>query len=307
MKCLESELISVITPTYNRAKLLHRVYDSLCKQTYKSFEWIIVDDGSTDNTSETVEQWMKDKKIDIKYVYQKNSGKHIAVNKAVKLSRGNWIVIADSDDSFRSDAFSFFMNEIKKLPEKYEGEEYRGISCRCFAEDNSTILGNPFPQNKYYIDAREDDFKYKLKIQGELWGIIKKEAMLKYPFPQLDDAHYYPESVIWDSMSDEYITRYINEPIRYYYRDADNSITKNKKYNRYNENYDLWIHNINRNSRYFIYSPQMVIKSFVGCNMDTLFCDIPYKKTLERINTFWKKVICIFTYPLGYVMYIRRR
>ncbi|WP_448902028.1 glycosyltransferase family A protein [Eubacterium sp.] len=304
---MESELISVITPTYNRAKLLHRVYDSLCKQTYKSFEWIIVDDGSTDNTSETVEQWMKDKKIDIKYVYQKNSGKHIAVNKAVKLSRGNWIVIADSDDSFRRDAFSFFMDEIKKLPKKCEGKEYRGISCRCFDEDNSTILGDSFPQNKYYIDAREDDFKYKLKIQGELWGIIRKEAMLKYPFPQLDDAHYYPESVIWDSMSDEYITRYINEPIRYYYRDADNSITKNKKYNRYNENYNLWIHNINRNSRYFRYSPKMVIKSFVGCNMDTLFCDIPYKKTLERINTFWKKVICIFTYPLGYVMYIRRR
>ena len=304
---MENELISVITPTYNRANLLSRVYNSLCIQTYKQFEWIIVDDGSSDNTAKIIDHWMNEKKIRITYIYQKNSGKHVAVNKAVKLSKGNWIVIADSDDSFRADAFEFFIKEIKKLPNTYQGKAYRGISCRCYDEDNKSILGDPFPNGKYYIDSREDDFKYKLKIQGELWGISKKEAMVRYPFPELENAHYYPESVIWDSMSDDYITRYINEPIRYYYRDADNSITKNRKYHRYNENYNLWIHNINKNSKYFIYSPQMVIKSFVGCNMDGLFCGISYCHTLSQLNRLWKKLVCILTYPLGYLMYIKRR
>ena len=304
---MENELISVITPTYNRANYLPRVYDSLCIQTYKYFEWIVIDDGSSDNTAELVNHWANEGKIDITYVYQRNSGKHIAVNNAVKISKGNWIVLADSDDAFRADAFEFFIKEIERLPDTYQDKPFRGISCRCYDEDNKSILGDPFPNGKYYIDSREDDFKYKLKIRGELWGISKKEVMEKYPFPELKNSHYYPESIIWDSMSDEYVTRYINEPIRYYYRDAENSITKSGKYQRYTENYNLWIHNINRNSRYFIYSPKMVVKSFIGCNMDGLFCNFSYRYTLSQINRFWKRVVCILAYPFGYLMYIKRR
>lgn len=302
-----NEMISVITPTYNRAQLLHRVYDSLCAQTYRQFEWIIVDDGSSDDTAAIVKKWIAENKMPIHFLSQTNSGKHIAVNRAVKCAQGQWIVIADSDDSFRSDALAFFMQELQKLPLSKDGKKYRGISCRCYDEDNKTILGDPFPDGTYYIDAREDDFKYKMKIQGELWGISRKESLEKYPFPELKNAHYYPESVIWDSMSDEYITRYINEPIRYYYRDAGNSITTNKKYNRFNENYGLWLHNINRNSRYFMYSPKMVIKSFIGYNMDSIFCKVPYKETLSNLNSFWKKTFCILAFPAGYLMYLKRR
>ena len=108
-------------------------------------------------------------------------------------------------------------------------------------------------------------------------------------------------------MSNEYITRYINEPVRYYYRDAENSITTNKKYNRFHENFYLWLHNINRNSRYFLYSPKLVIKSFVGYNMDGVFCKVSYRTMLSHLNKPWKKVVCILTFPLGYLMYLKRR
>ena len=72
--------ISVITPTYNRANVLHRVYDSLIHQTYREFEWIIVDDGSEDNTKAVVNQFVQEADFDIVYYYQNNNGKHIAVN-----------------------------------------------------------------------------------------------------------------------------------------------------------------------------------------------------------------------------------
>ncbi len=73
--------ISVITPTYNRGSTLERVFHSLEKQTMKSFEWIIVDDGSTDNTKEIVDDFIRKAKFDIKYIRQENNGKHIAVIK----------------------------------------------------------------------------------------------------------------------------------------------------------------------------------------------------------------------------------
>lgn len=87
---MKNELISIITPTYNREKTLIRVYDSLCKQSYKNIEWIVVDDGSSDKTKELILSLInqKDAPFPIKYVYQKNSGKHIAVNKGLELAGG---------------------------------------------------------------------------------------------------------------------------------------------------------------------------------------------------------------------------
>ena len=72
--------ISVITPTYNRGHLLTRCYDSLCEQEFNAFEWIIIDDGSSDDTKNVVKSFLKDGKVHIRYIYQANRGKHIAHN-----------------------------------------------------------------------------------------------------------------------------------------------------------------------------------------------------------------------------------
>lgn len=96
--------ISVITPTYNRAKLLERCYYSLCEQKFKAFEWIIIDDGSSDNTKEVVQSFLKESKIRIRYIYQSNSGKHIAHNEGVKAAIGELCVCLDSDDFFPTNA-----------------------------------------------------------------------------------------------------------------------------------------------------------------------------------------------------------
>ena len=81
---MNSTEITVFTPTFNRAHLLHQCYESLLKQTYKNFEWLIVDDGSSDNTKETVEHFITENKIKIRYFFKRNGGKHTAVNFGVK-------------------------------------------------------------------------------------------------------------------------------------------------------------------------------------------------------------------------------
>ena len=91
-------LVTVFTPTYNRAYILEQLYRSLCSQTCKNFEWLIVDDGSTDNTCELVALWSQENKFSIRYYLQKNGGKHRAINKGVELAQGELFYIVDSDD-----------------------------------------------------------------------------------------------------------------------------------------------------------------------------------------------------------------
>lgn len=301
-----NDFISVITPTYNREKTLNRVYNSLLGQTYKNYEWIIIDDGSTDKTYELVEKWIEAKQIRIRYFFQKNSGKHVAVNNAINEAKGEWIIIADSDDAFREDSLEFLLGEYYKIPEK-KRDLFSGVSCRCYSEDKNNILGDSFPDDNYIFDCKECDFKYKYRIDGELWGMIKKSIMLQNPFPEIKNAKFYPESIIWDSISDDYITRYINEPLRYYYRDASNSVTITRKYNRSIENYYLWLHHINHNFKYFRYNPKLIVKSLIGITMDSKLSRIPWSETIKKINSLLKKICVILLSPLGFILYLFKK
>ena len=98
-------IITVFTPTYNRAYIIKNLFNSLKNQTFQNFEWIIVDDGSTDNTEEVVKEWLNESLFfKIKYHKQKNGGKHTAINKGLELASGDVFFIIDSDDYITNDA-----------------------------------------------------------------------------------------------------------------------------------------------------------------------------------------------------------
>ena len=107
-------MVTVFTPTYNRKILLQELKKSLDKQSDMDFEWIIIDDGSTDNTTEVVNQWAKDTKYSVKYYKQKNSGKHIAFNKAVEMASGDIFICVDSDDQLTQNAIEKIKSEFQK-------------------------------------------------------------------------------------------------------------------------------------------------------------------------------------------------
>lgn len=115
---MDEQLITVFTPTYNRAYILNNLYESLKRQTSKSFEWIIVDDGSVDMTESLVNEWLKnDNLFPIKYVKKVNEGKHIAINVGVEQAKGDWFLIVDSDDYLYDDAIEKVIkwtHDIKK-------------------------------------------------------------------------------------------------------------------------------------------------------------------------------------------------
>ncbi|MCS2864766.1 glycosyltransferase family 2 protein [Bacteroides thetaiotaomicron] len=111
-------MVTVFTPTYNRAYILNDLYQSLCRQTCRKFEWLIVDDGSTDNTEGLVASWLDEGKMSLRYIKQPNGGKHRAINKGIQEANGDLFFIVDSDDYLAKNAIErilFFMDLSKTI------------------------------------------------------------------------------------------------------------------------------------------------------------------------------------------------
>ena len=300
--------ISVITPTFNRANVLSRVFDSLMNQTIEEFEWIVIDDGSSDNTKDVVDGFMENATFPIQYYYQDNNGKHIAVNKGVELAKGEMIAIADSDDSFTPDAFEVMLRYWDMLSDD-EKNEYRGVTCRCYDPDTNEKIGKTIEGG--YIDYYGLDAGYKFGLDFEMWGINRTDLMRMFPFPDIrrNDSgglRFFPETVIWDNMGRDYKCRYIDDCLRAYYRDQDNATT-HKKANRSNENVYLWEHLINDIFDYAKYKPMRFLKAFVGISMDNLLIGKKYSEIVVKGNTSLKRFLITIFFPVGWVLYLRKR
>ena len=156
--------ITVITPTYNRCNTLYRVYNSLLSQTYKDFEWLVIDDGSTDDTKELIQGYIEEDKINIRYYYQENRGKHIALNTAMKLVDSEYITVIDSDDEFVSNAFEVFISYWNNIEDK---SLFKSITCRAYDPATGNAEGTEIKESCGYHDARTLDARIKEKNKGE--------------------------------------------------------------------------------------------------------------------------------------------
>lgn len=119
-------ILTIFTPTYNRAHTLPRLFESLNGQTYKDFEWLVINDGSSDNTGYLFDEWLKhDHGFEVNYVEVENGGKNRAINQGLRLARGRYFMILDSDDMLTSDAVEFIINSFNQVA---DSEEFIGLS-----------------------------------------------------------------------------------------------------------------------------------------------------------------------------------
>ena len=201
---------TVFTPTYNRAYILHNLYHSLQRQTCRDFEWLIVDDGSTDNTEALVTSWIaEDNDFPIRYYKQPNGGKHRAINNAVQLAQSFLFFIVDSDDQLTEDAIETIVSQIKSLPtDSYT--QYAGI-CNCRGSSGNTILGTTFSGE--WLDCTALD-RSKHGIEGDKAEVFFTDIMRKYPFPEFPGENFVTEAVVWDRMAvDGYLLRFFNKTV----------------------------------------------------------------------------------------------
>lgn len=135
--------ITVFTPTYNRAHLLHSCYESLLRQSDQQFKWLIVDDGSTDATREVVEKWILDNKIEIAYVYKENGGLHTGYNTAIELMETELSICIDSDDWLPDNAIELILS----VWDKNKSDDLAGLIGLDYTADGR-IIGDMLPDGE---------------------------------------------------------------------------------------------------------------------------------------------------------------
>ena len=198
-------MITVFTPTYNRAHLLPILYKSICNQSFRDFEWLVVDDGSTDSTHELVNKWSEEASFRIRYIYQENGGKHRAINRGAQEAQGDLFYIVDSDDKLPYDALesiSFYYTQIK------DDNEFAGV-CGLKANFNGELIQ---PKVGYEIlDCKENDYSFKFKLLGGKAEVVKTDILRLYPFPEFEGENYCGESAVWNRIGSKFMFRYFNK------------------------------------------------------------------------------------------------
>ncbi|MBI4799076.1 MAG: glycosyltransferase family 2 protein [Desulfarculus sp.] len=214
-------VFTVFTPAYNRAHTLPRVYQSLAAQTFRDFEWLIVDDGSTDGTAELVAAWRGEAAFPIRYLRQENQGKHVAFNRGVELARGELFLTLDSDDACLPQALERLLFHWRDIPAG-ERARFAGVTARC-QDQEGRPLGRPLPAPVMDLSALE--LRHGHRYQGELWGFTRTQVLRAFPYPEPPGARFLPEDLVWSPIAARYLTRFVDEPLRVYFTEGGDRLT----------------------------------------------------------------------------------
>lgn len=256
-------MITVLTPSYNRGDLLKNLYQSLRDQIFDDFEWIVVDDGSTDSTSEIITHFKEDKKIVIKYIKQSNGGKHTAINAGVKISTGELIIIVDSDDTLPKDSLLIINNQYLKIRE----DATVGGVCGLMAHHDNIVIGNCnlLPQG----NISSIDMRFKYGFLGDVCEVFKTDVLREFPFPEIYNEKFCPEDLVWNRIARKYTLYFFNQVV--YYRDyLDGGLT----------------------SKIVKIRMKSPIASTI-CYGEMLDLDIPIKSKIKAAINYWRFYLCI--------------
>jgi len=296
---------TVHTPTYNRAHTLQRVYNSLCAQTFRHFEWLIVDDGSTDETCELIEEWVGSASFPVRLIRNQHAGKPAAVMTAVAAARGQWFLILDSDDACVVTALEKFLYYWQRIPEQ-QRSLFVGVTGLSM-DQQGRLVGERYPQD--ILDSNAIEVKYRYHLKGEKWGFLKTEVLRKQGWPLDKASEFVPEGVWWTQLAKRYKTRYINEMLRIYYHEPGAERLSNQSQpKRYAAGHALWHQTIlNDEIQFFYYSPLAFIRSAIHYIRFSRY-------TGDSVGTQWKglhksmaRILWLICYPIALLVIILDR
>lgn len=235
--------VSVTTAVYNMADVLLRAMESVEKQSYHDFEYIVVDDGSVDEIDKIVFPFMEKTSIPFMYIKKKNGGVHTARNAAYRYMRGEFRMGIDADDELVEDAIQICINIWDSIPEE-ERFKYKGVVGRT-KDVEGNMLGAAFPDNINEL-SKEQANKIISKIKAELTGMDLTRILKDNPMPEPEGITFVTENIRWGKLNKRYSSYFTNDMIRIYHTESDNSITRRPKRtiqnvinNRWNDAYFL--------------------------------------------------------------------
>ncbi|MCI7808468.1 glycosyltransferase family 2 protein [bacterium] len=254
--------ITVFTPTYNRAYILENLYRSLQRQSYGDFEWLVVDDGSSDGTEALFDRWRREENpFPIHYVRQENGGKCRAINHGLKLARGEMFFTVDSDDYLTDDALEKVARWEAELP---KDQKYCGFAGNLGTAPNVTP-NKPLPGD--FFDGTAFD-RYGI-VDGERASVFYTDIHRRYLYPEFPGEKFMTEAVTWNRMAnDGYRMRFFNDII-WIFEYKDDGLTRS--------GYDLFLRNpqgtglfFREKAKFFHYSPKTMLGMWYGFTCDAM-------------------------------------
>lgn len=301
--------ITVCTPTYNRAYCLDRPFNSLQKQSFKDFEWLVIDDGSSDNTEEKIEQFRKEALFPIMYVKKQNGGRASALNESYKHIKSKYVINLDSDDELVPDA----LEKIKIIWESIPKEEYDRFWCisgACIDSATRKVIGGVWPGNINQLVGKEQR-KAILKYKGGEKSCCRKFDILKqYPFPKLEGTTFVPEDMVWEQINKKYDQYCTNEVFRVYFTDSADSLCTGTEYSvsRKISYYYFVIYYLNNFFDEFFYNQRVrrfpLDASRLAILIKRRYCDV-----MRDLEKWYLKVLVTIGWPFMFIfnkIYYRR-
>jgi len=282
---------TIYTPVYNSAKYISRVYESLVKQSYTDFEWIIINDGSKDNSSEKIREFIKKCTFDVNFIdLKENIGFNMSMNLAVKQAKGELFLICHADDEFSSDTLETFSDVWENLDISLK-KKVQGIKCNC-KNQYGEFVGDLFPKDLWVADIF--DLIYKYNIKGEKWGFIRTDVFREFPFPE--DQKFTSEGVIWHRMYFKYPAVFVNKTLRTYYvndnPDSLSVVTKSDPKYALGKRM-LPLDFINLYFKRIKYKPKLVIVNFLMYWKFSFIAKINLLRALKEINSISMRLMSL--------------
>ncbi len=287
---------TLFTPTYNRAHLLSRLYNSILMQDVIDVEWLIVDDGSIDDTEALIENFQKESIINIRYYKKSNGGKHTAINFGLQNAKGELFFIIDSDDVLAE-------NALKNIKKHYQSIKNNNNICGIVGLsqyiDKQEIVGDFFLRDGWEVSFADIYLKYHLK--GDKSVAFKTEVLKKYPFPEKQGIRFVFEAVVWHEMSKKYKVLAINEVIQKieYLQDGLTDSSYKKWYvNALAFSYFQLI----KNRTYpFAQYPSHALWNYIHLCINALLSGKTYFKKLSLLD----QLIYVAVYPRAFYSYLK--
>lgn len=293
--------LTVFTPTYNRALTLERAYQSLEAQTNKQFVWLIIDDGSTDNTSVVVDKIQKKASFPIEYHQKENGGRHTAVNYSYQFLRTKYVVTLDSDDELLPDAVESMLRTWSSIPES-EYDRFWCVSGREMYAHNGEMVGQPYPEDINLYKGKKQR-RMIMKYPGEKHCCRKVAIHVQYPFPEFSDTKFITENVVWGKINRRYDQYCVNDIYGKYYVNSAGSLMTDSPHQNSKNRAALYRDVIYINEFFDDFLQNRTIAYCIAdVSRRAILTGETYWELIKKINTIYKKLFVTMCYPIGYLV-----
>lgn len=289
---------TIFTPCFNSSAFIHRVFNSLSSQTFKDFEWYVINDASTDSTHDLISEFIKTAHFKVVYHnLEKNQGLHNNINQAVRDARGEFLVLYGHDDEIQPDALDTF----DKLLKKYNSPDIGAVYALA-NDQNGNLVGKKYPKDEFVSDYWTQFFVYE--NEAEKFQCFRTSYLREfYPLPTEQDK-VQPGGWLWGMMATKYKAVFVNKVLRIYYTNVSTSITNSYKGRKHKArmNYNYYTYWVNKFQYHIHGNTKRRFRGFGGYVSYAILAGVGYVESVSNIQKLSDRAIVALMFPIGYVI-----